>query len=89
MVPRNSSGPENHPEILGAAAYERENMAEIMKVEGIGYEPADIEQTRQALIEYRKRAMEQWPESIEFTLVLTDVIAQLAYLKEARQQGLC
>jgi hypothetical protein len=53
-----------------------------IQVEGIDYTPEGIESVREALVEYRSRAMANWPEGIEMTLVLSHAIAQLAYLKE-------
>lgn len=52
------------------------------KVEGIDYSHEGIQQVRDALGEYRARAMEQWPAGIEMTLVLSHAIAQLAYLQD-------
>lgn len=53
-----------------------------VKVEGIDYTVEGIESIRSALGEYRQRAMKNWPEEIEMTLVLTHAIALLAYLKD-------
>lgn len=52
------------------------------KVEGIDYSHDGIQSVRDALGEYRSRAMKQWLETIEFTLVLSHAIAQLARLQE-------
>ena len=54
------------------------------RVEGVDYTPEGIEHTRQAMIEVRGEAMKQWPESINFTVLISHVIALLADYRDMR-----
>lgn len=56
------------------------------RVEGVDYTPVGIEHTRQALIEVRGEAMKQWPEAINFTVLISHVIALLADYKDLRAE---
>lgn len=56
------------------------------RVEGVDYTPKGIEHTRQALIEVRGEAMKQWPEAINFTVLISHVIALLADYKDLRAE---
>jgi hypothetical protein len=52
------------------------------KVEGIDYTPEGIEALRSDVIVYRNRALDAMPEGAEMAVVLSHVLALLAYLKE-------
>jgi hypothetical protein len=56
------------------------------RVEGVDYTPEGIEHTRQALIEVRGEAMKQWPEAINFTVLISHVIALMADYKDMRAE---
>lgn len=52
------------------------------KVAGIDYTSEGIEDIRQQLSGFREEAMNQWPEGIRVTVVLTHAIVLLSYLKD-------
>lgn len=60
-------------------------MADRTKVEGIDYSPEGIVGLREALIAMRGRAMGNWPEGIDDTVVLSHAIALMADYAVMRQ----
>lgn len=56
------------------------------EVEGIDYSPEGIEALRAELVQMRDEAMKHWPESIDFTLILTHTVALLAHLADMKRE---
>lgn len=56
------------------------------KVEGVDYSPEGIEEIRKALIVYRNRSLDQWPEAIDLTVVLTHAIGLLSHYRSMMEE---
>ena len=57
-----------------------------MKIEGIDYTIEGIESVRKELVGMRDNSMKQWPEAIPVTVLLSHVIALLAYLIDVKKR---
>jgi hypothetical protein len=60
-------------------------MTDRVFVEGIDYTPDGIEAIRQELIKYRSAAYDQMPDTAEFIVVISHVLALLADYAELRK----
>lgn len=58
------------------------------RIDGIDYTPEGIEALREDVIVYRNRAIDAMPEGAQMAVVLSHVIALLAYLVEAQREGM-
>ena len=55
------------------------------KIDGIDYSPEGIRALREDVIVYRDRAIAAMPEGAEMAVVLSHVVALLAYLAEVEE----
>lgn len=58
-----------------------------MSVDGIDNSPEGIGAIRDKLIELRDSSMDQWPEAIPFTVVMSHAIVLLAELREIKEKS--
>ena len=56
--------------------------------DGVDNSPEGIESVRQTVIEHRNKAIEVWPKGIDYSVLMTHVIALLAELKAYKEAGI-